>query len=177
MMNSKITLKLQSQTKTKRVRELPRNFEALLALAESQIREEREATQQLNESFNKQNNASFLSGRDFSIKYIDGDQELINVSDDEDLLTAYDVAEKELNGNLKLTVALKQSLNQTFTDLKMNSAPEQMPSLSSGSMTERIISKPLEEKKEEVSAKAAEKEADALSKKALKKAMKAVAKE
>jgi hypothetical protein len=173
-MNSKITLKLQSQTKTKRVRELPKNFEALLALAESQIREEREATQQLNESFHKQNNASFLSGRDFSIKYIDGDQELINVSDDEDLLTAYDVAEKELNGNLKLTVALKPSLNQTFADLKLNSLPEP----SSGSMTERIVSKPLEEKKQEVSAaKAAEKEADSLSKNALKKAMKAVAKE
>jgi hypothetical protein len=175
MMNSKITLKLQSQTKTKRVRELPRNFEALLALAESQIKEEREATQQLNESFHKQNNASFLSGRDFSIKYVDGDQELINVSDDEDLMTAYDVAEKELNGNLKLTVALKPSLNQTFADLKLNPIPEQPFSL--GSMTERIVSKPLEEKKEEVSAKAAEKEADALSKKALKKAMKAVAKE
>jgi hypothetical protein len=173
-MNSKITLKLQSQTKTKRVRELPKNFEALLALAESQIREEREATQQLNESFHKQNNASFLSGRDFSIKYVDGDQELINVSDDEDLLTAYDVAEKELNGNLKLTVALKPSLNQTFADLKLNSLPEP----SSGSMTERIVSKPLEEKKQEVSAaKAAEKEADSLSKNALKKAMKAVAKE
>jgi hypothetical protein len=173
-MNSKITLKLQSQTKTKRVRELPKNFEALLALADSQIREEREATQQLNESFHKQNNASFLSGRDFSIKYVDGDQELINVSDDEDLLTAYDVAEKELNGNLKLTVALKPSLNQTFADLKLNSLPEP----SSGSMTERIVSKPLEEKKQEVSAaKAAEKEADSLSKNALKKAMKAVAKE
>ena len=118
MMNSKITLKLQSQTKTKRVRELPRNFEALLALAEFQIREEREANQQVNESFNRHNNASFLSGRDFSIKYVDGDQELINVSDDEDLLTAYDVAEKELNGNLKLTVALKPSLNQTFAELK-----------------------------------------------------------
>lgn len=176
MMNSKITLKLQSQTKTKRVRELPRNFEALLALAESQIKEEREATQQLNESFHKQNNASFLSGRDFSIKYVDGDQELINVSDDEDLMTAYDVAEKELNGNLKLTVALKPSLNQTFAELKLNPIPEQQPS-SSGSMTERIVSKPLEEKKEEVSAKAAEKEADSLSKKALKKAMKAVAQE
>jgi hypothetical protein len=45
-------------------------------------------------------------------------------------------------------------------------------------MTERIVSKPLEEKKQEVSAaKAAEKEADSLSKNALKKAMKAVAKE
>lgn len=106
MMNSKITLKLQSQTKTKRVRELPQNFQALIALAESQIKEEREATQQLNESFHKPN-SSFMSGRDFSIKYVDGDQEQINVSDDEDLLTAYDVAQKELNGNLKLTVTLK----------------------------------------------------------------------
>jgi hypothetical protein len=31
------------------------------------------------------------------------------VSDDEDLLTAYEVAEKDLNGNLKLTVSLKQA--------------------------------------------------------------------
>ena len=173
MMNSKITLKLQSQTKTKRVRELPRNFEALLALAESQIREEREANQQVNESFHRANNASFLSGRDFSIKYVDGDQEIINISDDEDLLTAYDVAEKELKCNLKLTVALKPSLNQTFADLKVNPLPEP----SSGSQTERIISKPLEEKKQEASTKAAEKEADSLSKNAIKKAMKAVAKE
>jgi hypothetical protein len=75
---------------------------------------------------------------------------------------------------LKLTVALKPSLNQTFADLRLNSLPEP----SSGSMTERIVSKPLEEKKQEVSAaKAAEKEADSLSKNALKKAMKAVAKE
>jgi hypothetical protein len=44
-------------------------------------------------------------------------------------------------------------------------------------MTERIVLKPLEEKKQEVSGKAAEKEADSLSKNALKKAMKAVAKE
>lgn len=65
-----------------------------------------------------------MSGRDFSIKYVDGDQELINVSDDEDLMTAYDVAEKELNGNLKLTVALKPSLNHTFADLKFNPIPK-----------------------------------------------------
>jgi hypothetical protein len=79
-----------------------------------------------------------MSGRDFSIKYVDGDQEQINVSDDEDLLTAYDVAEKELNGNLKLMVSLKPSLNQTFADLKLNM--EQHQPSSSGSMTERITS-------------------------------------
>ena len=147
-MNSKITLKLQSQTKTKRVRDLPQNFQALIALAESQIKEEREATQQLNESFHKPSGASsFMSGRDFSIKYVDGDQEQINVSDDEDLLTAYDVAEKELNGNLKLMVSLKPSLNQTFADLKLNM--EQHQPSSSGSITERITShsQALEERK------------------------------
>jgi hypothetical protein len=119
-MNSKITLKLQSQTKTKRVREVPQTFQALQTLVESQIKEEREGM--MNESFHSKHPASFMSGagRDYTIKYVDGDQEVINVSDDEDLLTAYDVAEKELNGNLKLTLAFKQSqqsLNQTFSNL------------------------------------------------------------
>jgi hypothetical protein len=40
----------------------------------------------------------FPSGRDYVIRYVDNDEEVINVSDDEDLLTAYDVAEKELKG-------------------------------------------------------------------------------
>ncbi len=38
---------------------------------------------------------------------MDGDDEQINVSDDEDLLTAFDVANKELNGNLKFVVEFK----------------------------------------------------------------------
>ena len=46
--------------------------------------------------------------RDYVIRYFDGDQEAINVSDDEDLLTAYDVAEKELNNNLKFIVQFKE---------------------------------------------------------------------
>ena len=179
MMNSKITLKLQSQTKTKRVRELPKTFQALLALADNQIKEEREVQQQLNESFHRLN-SSFLSGRDFSIRYVDGDQELINVSDDEDLLTAYEVAEKDLNGNLKLTVSLKQAsaiLSQTG-ELK-----EILDAASSGFMTERVVSKPLlepEDKKVEEdvnSVSLADKAAETLSKKALKKALKDATKE
>jgi len=39
---------------------------------------------------------------------LDGDNELINVSDDEDLLAAYDVAKKDLKGNLKFIVEVKQ---------------------------------------------------------------------
>jgi hypothetical protein len=45
--------------------------------------------------------------RDYEIKYIDGDKEAINVSDDDDLLTAYDVAEKELSGNLRFIIKFK----------------------------------------------------------------------
>ena len=46
--------------------------------------------------------------RKYHIKYLDGDNELINVSDDEDLYAAYDVAKKDLNGNLKFIIELKQ---------------------------------------------------------------------
>lgn len=47
--------------------------------------------------------------RDYNIKYQDGDDELINVSDDDDLQTAFEVAQKELGGSLKFVVELKKS--------------------------------------------------------------------
>lgn len=37
---------------------------------------------------------------------------MINVSDDEDLLTAYEVATKELQGNLKFVVEIKPAFAQ-----------------------------------------------------------------
>ena len=46
--------------------------------------------------------------RDYAIKYVDKDSEMINVSDDEDLLTAYEVAEFEMQGNLKFIIEMKQ---------------------------------------------------------------------
>ena len=52
-------------------------------------------------------NAPKAAHKDYNIKYQDGDQEMINVSDDEDLLTAYEVAQKELQGNLKFVVEIK----------------------------------------------------------------------
>lgn len=69
---------------------------------EAQIKEERTIQQQPSSDV-----------RDFAIRYVDGENEQINVSDDEDLLTAYDVASKELNGNLKLVVEFKKNLNQS----------------------------------------------------------------
>jgi len=51
--------------------------------------------------------SSYMSGRDYVIRYEDNEQDFINVSDDEDLLTAYDIAEGELKGSLKFTISFK----------------------------------------------------------------------
>jgi hypothetical protein len=93
-----ITVKVQSLSKTKRIREVPSNFEALKQSVEAQITGERDPNIQIPQGF-----------RDFSIKYVDGDEELINVSDDEDLITAYEVANKELKGNLKFIIEMKKA--------------------------------------------------------------------
>ena len=45
----------------------------------------------------------------YHIKYCDPDAELINVSDDEDLLTAYEVAQNEMKGAIKFQVELEQA--------------------------------------------------------------------
>jgi hypothetical protein len=71
----------------------------LKALVEAQIRDERES---------QQIQTSNANARDYKIKYQDPDQEMINVSDDEDLVTAYDIAQKELNGNLRFLVEFKK---------------------------------------------------------------------
>ena len=97
-------------TKTKRFREKPSNFTALQAAIESQIKDERvklfgEDYQLYGSSLSGKNSANLI--RDYEIKYIDGDKEAINVSDDDDLITAYDVAEKELSGNLRFIIKFK----------------------------------------------------------------------
>jgi len=43
------------------------------------------------------------------IKYIDKDDELINVSDDEDLITAYELAHLEMNDSLKFVIQDKKA--------------------------------------------------------------------
>lgn len=81
----KIQLKISAEEKTKRVKALPDSFKALKTIVE----------------------ASFFKNQVcpvFNLKYVDADQELINVSDDDDLQTAYEVAEEELQGKLSLQV-------------------------------------------------------------------------
>jgi len=48
--------------------------------------------------------------RDYVIRYTDKDDELINVSDEEDFLTACDIAESELDGNLKFVIDFRKPL-------------------------------------------------------------------
>ncbi len=64
----------------------------------------------MNGDMSFRSSASFMSGRDFVIRYTDNEDEIINVSDDDDLQTAYDVAEKDLKGSLKFTVQFKNQL-------------------------------------------------------------------
>jgi len=54
----------------------------------------------------------------FSVGYKDAEDEFINVSDDEDLATAYDVASNELKGNLKLHVAFQEGASVELPDEK-----------------------------------------------------------
>jgi uncharacterized protein YueI len=46
--------------------------------------------------------------RDYLIRYVDLDNEYINVSDEEDLQTAYEVAEKDLDGSLKFIIEFRK---------------------------------------------------------------------
>jgi hypothetical protein len=75
----------------------------LKTTVEAQIKDERPAEIQP---------SPMMGTKDFTIKYLDGDKEMINVSDDEDLQAAYDVAHRDLNGNLKFVVELKKVVNK-----------------------------------------------------------------
>ena len=81
-----LEIKLQSQTKTKRLRVQPKNFAELHEVVESQIREERNAEFK---RIKEVAASSQLVIKDFTIKYLDEDNEQINVSDDDDLFMAY----------------------------------------------------------------------------------------
>ena len=88
-----INLKIDLNSKIKRIRDLPQTIEALRSVVDCQL------------------DPTKAPKEHYSIQYRDGQDDVINVSDDEDLLTAYEVAQKELQGNLKLHIALKQMIS------------------------------------------------------------------
>ena len=59
-------------------------------------------------------------GRDYIIRYVDNDLEAINISDDEDLTTAYEVAEQGLNGNIKLIVEFRKLTKSVSKTVEKN---------------------------------------------------------
>lgn len=84
------------------------SFDALKNTVEAIVKDEREPS-------TEQNPDQKVSQRDYSIRYMDNENELINVSDDDDLQTAYELAETDLKGNLKLIVELKKPVEKAVT--------------------------------------------------------------
>ena len=93
----KLTLKLVSGSITKRVRELPENFEALKSQVKVQMAKGEQADKHM------------ILSNQYALQYQDDTGDIINVSDDEDLYAAYEVAEESLNGQLKLQVKSRPS--------------------------------------------------------------------
>jgi len=91
-----ITVKIQTLSKTKILREVPTSFNGLKNKIAAQ--------------FNDDCLFKPEGDRNFTIKYLDGEDEHINVSDDDDLFTAYEVATKDLNKTVKFLVQPKQAL-------------------------------------------------------------------
>jgi hypothetical protein len=93
MSSQKLALKLTCDNITKRLRDIPETFEALKKVVKAQMcKGSSSQVQQL------------LLTDQFSITYEDDTGDTINVSDDEDLFSAYDVAENFLNRQLRLNI-------------------------------------------------------------------------
>jgi hypothetical protein len=82
--NKKLVVKVSTARSTKRLGQTPSNFKSL-----------KERCEQIEPK---------LKTQDFCITYADNTGDCINVSDDEDLQEAYDVAQSELKGQLKLSI-------------------------------------------------------------------------
>jgi len=78
---------------TKRVREIPENFNSLRSVVESQMKKKGSSLME-----------KLINAKAYAITYTDETGDVINLSDDEDLMTAYEVAETSLGNQLKLNV-------------------------------------------------------------------------
>ena len=108
----KLTVKLANGSYTKRVRDVPENFAALKSAVKAQMAKGEQSDQQL------------ILANQFSITYKDDTGDIINVSDDEDLFAAYDVAEGSLGGQLKFEVKPRaggHQINDSAMDEIINS--------------------------------------------------------
>lgn len=97
-----MTVKLTAENVTKRVREIPENFGALKNIVKAQMCNGK--NQQLDH---------LIKTETYCIQYVDDTGDVINVSDDEDLHTAYDVAENFLGKQLKLQIRPRVGMADT----------------------------------------------------------------
>ena len=84
-----ISIKVQMQAKTKRLRDAPSSFAALKSNVEALLAAQPQVPSK---------------PAPFGLQYLDEDDELINLSDDDDLVTAYEIAGKKMDGSLKVVV-------------------------------------------------------------------------
>ena len=108
----KMALKISCDNITKRVRDLPETFDALKDTVKAQMSKGKGAT------------AKFIQSNQFSITYEDDTGDVINLSDDEDLLAAYDVAETSLNRQLKLNINARECTDQPSSLIDSNPQPK-----------------------------------------------------
>jgi len=129
MSSQKLALKLTCNDITKRVRDLPESFEALKTTVKAQMSKKGGAAEQ------------FIRTDQYAVTYEDDTGDVINVSDDEDLFAAYDVAENCLNRQLKLNIKPRPRSEGIAV------APE--AKAIDSKTTQKIESQPFEETKKE----------------------------
>lgn len=123
----KLTLKLVNGSITKRVRELPETFEALKTTVRAQMAK--------GEKINKE----MILSDQYAITYEDDTGDIINVSDDEDLHAAYEVADDALGGQLKLQVKARNDPRPAVQAEQKPTAPQMQMQIDSKSCPEPII--------------------------------------
>ena len=84
-------VKVAKDAVIKRVREAPTNFEGLKKTFKAQVCKDEKSLE-------------LMEKNQLEIVYTDDVGDVINVSDDEDLLVAYEVAETSMNNQIKFTV-------------------------------------------------------------------------
>ena len=110
---TKLTVKLTAVNVTKRVRELPENFEALRKQIRSQMCKGKPEDQ-------------FIQSGHYQIVYEDDTGDIINLSDDEDLLAAYEVAETSMGRQLKLKIQPRPGSQQVQQQIQEQVIPKQV---------------------------------------------------
>ena len=115
-MSNKMAIKISCDNITKRVREIPETFEALRNTIKAQMCKGNGSV------------AKSIKADRFAVTYEDDTGDTINLSDDEDLLAAYDVAENHIsNKQLKLKILPREGEEtQTFSEPKIVEIQEPM---------------------------------------------------